>query len=133
MPSQQWSGHKSGSNYMTDDQLSVFVGNNTRMPTSQIEMTISCRNLINTDVLSKSDPFCIISMRESWQNKYFEIARTETIDDTLNPHWVRKVNLAYNFESIQKMRFEVNDEDVGDTDFLGAFETVIRILKIKLY
>lgn len=95
MPSQQWSAHASSAQYAADDQLAVFVGAN-RMPTSQIEMTISCRNLINTDVLSKSDPFCIISMKEPWQNKYYEIARTETIDDTLNPQWVKKILLSYN-------------------------------------
>lgn len=98
MPSQQWSTHTSSAQYAADDQLAVFVGAN-RMPTSQIEMTISCRNLINTDVLSKSDPFCIISMKEPWQNKYYEIARTETIDDTLNPQWVKKILVSYSFGS----------------------------------
>lgn len=96
MPSQQWSTHASSSKYVTDDMLSIFVGAN-RLPTSQIEMTISCRNLINSDVLSKSDPFCLISCKEPWQDQYYEIARTEVIQDSLNPQWVKKVVLAYNF------------------------------------
>lgn len=108
MPSQQWSAHTSSSStYMTDDQLAPFVGAN-RLPTSQIEITVSCRNLINSDVLSKSDPFCIISMKEPWQKKYFEIARTETIDDCLNPQFVKKIVIAYNFVSIHSLPLSVS-------------------------
>lgn len=58
------------------------------LPTSQIEMTISCKNLLNTDYTSKSDPICLIFMKESWQDEYLEIGRTEQINDNLNPEWV---------------------------------------------
>lgn len=104
--------------------LEPFSSNAT--PTSQLELTLSCRNLINTDLLSKSDPFCIISMKESWQDQYYEIARTEMIKDSLNPQWVRKAIVNYSFEAIQRIRFEVRDEDVTVSDFLGSFETTLR-------
>lgn len=55
----------------------------------------SCRNLMNTDLLSKSDPYCIVSMKEPWQDQYYEIGRTETINDTLNPQFVKKTILDY--------------------------------------
>lgn len=97
--------------------------------TTQIEMTLSCRNLINMDVLSKSDPYCVIYMKESWQEKYHEIARTECIQDTLFPEWVKKVIINYNFETIQHIKFEVRDEDDNGTfDMLGTFETTISDL-----
>lgn len=67
------------------------------LPTSQVELTLSCRNLLNTDLLSKSDPYCVVSMREPWQDQYYEIGRTETINDTLNPQWIKKIILDYNF------------------------------------
>lgn len=103
-----------------------FLSNST--PTSQVELTLSARNLLNTDILSKSDPYCIVSMKELWQNKYYEIARTEMIKDSLNPQWVKKVFVNYSFESIQRIRFEIRDEDVGVSDFLGYFETTLADL-----
>lgn len=98
------------------------------LPTSQVEVTLSCKNLLNADIISKSDPFCIVWMREPWQEQYYEIARTETIDDTLNPQWVKKLVLNYNFETIQKLKFEVRDEDLQGSDFLGYFETTVSDL-----
>lgn len=97
------------------------------LPTTTVELTLSARNLRNADFLSKSDPYCLISMKEPWQNRFFEIARTEVIQDTLNPEWVKKVVLNYNFETIQKLKFEIRDEDEGgDYDFLGVFDCTLR-------
>lgn len=67
-------------------------------------------------------------MKEPWQDQYYEIARTETIDDTLNPQWIKKVLVNYNFETIQKIRFEVLEKDVQNDDFLGFFETTLSDL-----
>lgn len=100
-------------------------GGSAVIPTSQIEMTLSCENLLNTDVLSKSDPFCIVYMKESWQDKFFEIGRTEKINDNLNPKWVKKFIIDFNFESVQKIRFEVWDVDPEGNDYLGEYETTV--------
>lgn len=122
MASNKWSTNvNNGPSYVPNEILTPFASN--AQPTSQIEMTLSCRNLINTDILSKSDPYCMVQMKESWQDKYFEIGRTETIDDNLNPEWVKKFIINYNFETVQKMRFEVWDVDPNGQDFLGEFET----------
>lgn len=119
---QKWA-NTSSSKYVTNEMLEPFI--NSQLPTTQIEMTLSCRNLLNTDFITKSDPFCIISMRESWQDQYYEIARTETIDDNLNPEWVKKIVMNYSFETVQKMKFEVWDEDLQGKDYLGHFETTL--------
>lgn len=95
------------------------------MPTTLIEMTLSAKNLINADVLSKSDPYCLVQMKEPWQEKYFEIGRTEIIKDNLNPEWVKKFLINYNFETIQKLRFAVWDQDSNGDDFLGEYETTL--------
>lgn len=95
------------------------------LPTSQIELTISCRNLLNLDITSKSDPFCIVKMKETWQDAYFEVGRTEIIKDNLNPEWVKKFLINYSFETVQKIKFEVWDVDPGQNDYLGEFETTI--------
>lgn len=62
------------------------------------------------------------------QDQYYEIGRTETINDTLNPQWVKKVILDYNFESIQKIKLEVMEKDLQSSDFLGFFETTLSDL-----
>lgn len=101
------------------------IGGGASMPTTQIEMTLSCENLINADVLSKSDPYCIVQMKEAWQTKFIEIGRTEHIDDNLNPEWVKKFAISYNFETVQKIRFEIWDQDKHGDDFLGEYETTL--------
>ncbi len=99
------------------------MGGKAIMPTSQIEMTISCRALCNKDILSKSDPYCLILMKDSWQEKFYELGRTETIRDSLSPEWVKKFILDYNFEMVQRVRFEIWDLDPNGKDFLGYHET----------
>lgn len=126
--SNQWSRQFSNVNsnsagYVPTDILAPFTTGNE--PTSQIEMTLSCRNLLNTDILSKSDPYCMVQMKGSGQDKFYEIGRTETIDDNLNPEWVKKFIINYNFETVQKMLFEVWDVDPNGQDFLGRFETTL--------
>lgn len=101
------------------------LGGSAAMPTTLIEMTLSAENLINADVLSKSDPFCTVQMKETWQDKFFEIGRTEIIKDNLNPEWVKKFEISYNFETVQKMRFQIWDEDPNGNDFLGEYETTL--------
>ncbi|CAG2121477.1 unnamed protein product, partial [Medioppia subpectinata] len=64
-------------------------------------------------------------MKDSWSEKFNEIGRTETITDNLNPEWVKKFVISYNFETVQKMRFEVWDLDPDGKEFLGHFETTL--------
>lgn len=103
-------------------QSSNMVNN---LPTTQIEMTISCKNLLNRDITSKSDPFCIVRMKESWQETFVEVGRTETILDNLSPEWVKKFLINYSFETIQRMSFEVWDRDPTKDEFLGEFTTTL--------
>lgn len=116
--------------YITDDMLAPFVPS-LFLPTSQIELTISCRNLINSHLISKADPFCIVSMKRPWQDKFKEIARTETIHNTLNPEWVKQIIVEYNFECIQNIKFEIRDKDLKPNEFLGRFETTVSELVSK--
>lgn len=117
---------KSSAQYITDDMLSPYVP--SFFPTSQVELTLSCRNLVSTHIMSKSDTFCIVSMKRPWQDKYLEVARTETIENTQDPQWVKKIILAYNFETIQNIKFEIRDRDMKSGDFLGRYETTLSEL-----
>lgn len=62
-------------------------------------------------------------MKDSWQEKFVELGRTETIQDSLCPEWVKKFIIDYNFEIVQRIRFEIWDLDPDGKDFLGYHET----------
>lgn len=126
MPLKGWATNAAYAKTVTNEMLAPFLPSS--LPTSQVELTLSCRNLINTDLLSKSDPYCVVSMKEPWQDQYYEIERTETINDTLEPQWVKKVVLNYNFETIQKIKFEVMEKDIQSSEFLGFFEATLSDL-----
>eukprot|EP00064_Thunnus_orientalis_P010299 superscaffoldBa00001385_g10325 len=57
-------------------------------------------------------------------NKKLKFGRTEVIDNTLNPDFVRKYILDYFFEEKQNLRFDLYDvdsksPDLSKHDFLG--------------
>uniref|UniRef100_A0A7N6AW64 C2 domain-containing protein n=1 Tax=Anabas testudineus TaxID=64144 RepID=A0A7N6AW64_ANATE len=84
---------------------------NTRVPATKIEVTVSCRSLLDVDTFSKSDP-----------GMFF--GRTEVIDNTRNPDFVRKFVLDFFFEEKQNLRFDVYNVDsrscnISKHDFLG--------------
>lgn len=128
MPPKKWSIDTTSSNkYVTDEMLTPFIPA-SQLPTSKIELSLSCRNLLNANLLNKLDPYCKILLKESDENQFKEVARTEVIKNTLNPEWTEKVVLIYNFETIQRIRFEVMDEDNDDSDLVGLFETTLSEL-----
>ena len=95
------------------------------IPTSKVELSISCRNLVDLDILSKSDPQCFVYQKDLYHDRFYEIGRTEEIRDNLNPDFVKKIILDYNFESVQKLRFELWDIDPVGKEFLGQSETTL--------
>ncbi|CAF96794.1 unnamed protein product [Tetraodon nigroviridis] len=158
-----------------EDMSSVYdfdpiTGN---IPATKVEITVSCRNLLDKDTFSKSDPLCVLYTQgvetKQWRelcaaackgnplqavvftsgqiNRFcFEptqsaqnrkrpemvlgtvdltsFGRTEVIDNTLNPDFVRKYILDYFFEEKQNLRFDLYDvdsksPDLSKHDFLG--------------
>ena len=93
------------------------------VPTTQVELSISCRGLRDLDLTSKSDPQCFVYLKDSYQDNYYEVGKTEMIKDSLNPEFVTKIQMNFNFEVVQKVRFDVIDIDPVENDFLGRMET----------
>jgi len=96
-------------------------------PTSTVELSIKCNNLADLDVFSKSDPFCVLYMKDSRSNQWLCFDKTETIDNNLNPHFQKKFVMQYKFEERQLLRFDVYDSDGNDADldahdFIGSME-----------
>lgn len=95
--------------------------------TSMVELSLSCLNLPDCDIITKSDPQIFVYLLDLiGKDKKCEIGRTEVIQDNLNPRFAKKILMQYHFEQIQRLRFEVYDIDpVGGNDFLGALDTTL--------
>ncbi|XP_075260600.1 copine-8-like [Convolutriloba macropyga] len=97
---------------------------------SRIELTIWCRSLKNKDVTSKSDPMCILMLKNEENDKYEEIGRTERVENSLNPDFTTKMLLTYHFEIKQALQFCVYDCDEGlsnpkKADELGSLRVTL--------
>uniref|UniRef100_A0A9J7YG61 Copine 8 n=1 Tax=Cyprinus carpio carpio TaxID=630221 RepID=A0A9J7YG61_CYPCA len=80
---------------------------NATIPATKVEITVSCRNLLDRDTFSKSDPICVLYTQGIGSKEWREFGRTEVIDNTLNPDFVRKFILDYFFEERQNLKFDL--------------------------
>uniref|UniRef100_A0A667Z5N7 Copine 8 n=1 Tax=Myripristis murdjan TaxID=586833 RepID=A0A667Z5N7_9TELE len=82
---------------------------NATIPATKVEITVS---------------FCVLYTQGIGNKEWREFGRTEVIDNTLNPDFVRKFILDYFFEERQNLRFDLYDVDsksanLSKHDFLG--------------
>ncbi|XP_034718586.1 copine-3-like isoform X2 [Etheostoma cragini] len=96
---------------------------------TKVELTISCENLMDMDVFSKSDPLCALYINTSG-SRWHEFGRTEMIPNCLNPKFAKKFVIDYYFEVVQRLKFCVYDidnttYDLSDDDFLGELECTL--------
>ena len=79
-----------------------------------ISLHISGTKLKDMDVLSLSDPMCVLFVNsgDGWK----EFGRTEVIQNNLNPEWVTHFTVMYIFEIRQPLLFKVYDVDHGKAD-----------------
>jgi len=103
---------------------------------SKVELSISCTNLANKDLTSKSDPICVVKQKNS-EGNYVEVGRTEQIKESLNPIFSKRISLKYYFEQVQDLKICIYDVDnssstLKDDDFLGkTYMTLGQIVSSK--
>ncbi|XP_077496561.1 copine-8-like isoform X2 [Amblyomma americanum] len=100
------------------------------VPVTKVEISVSCRKLKQKDVLSKSDPMCVLFMRACEADNWWEVGRTETMQDCLDPDFVTKFLVDYFFEERQQLIFKLYDVDskstnLQDHDFLGQLSCTL--------
>jgi len=101
------------------------------MPTTKLELTLRCQDLPKSDLFSKSDPMCVVYLKDSSQAEWTEVGRTEVINDDHDPKWAKKVEVNYSFETKQQIKFAVYDidssspEKLGEQELLGRYETTM--------
>ncbi|XP_017293326.1 copine-3 isoform X1 [Kryptolebias marmoratus] len=96
---------------------------------TKVELTVSCENLLDRDIGSKSDPLCVLLMYSS-SNQWYEVGRTEKVQNCLCPKFAKKFVVDYYFEIVQKLKFGIYDidnttVDLSDDDFLGELECTL--------
>uniref|UniRef100_A0A3B3VKK9 Copine family member 9 n=1 Tax=Poecilia latipinna TaxID=48699 RepID=A0A3B3VKK9_9TELE len=104
---------------------------NTRVPATKIEVTVSCswncfyfNPHFHLSLLSASLPVVVLYVQGVGTKEWREFGRTEVIDNTRNPDFVRKFVLDFFFEEKQNLRFDVYNVDsrscnISKHDFLG--------------
>ncbi|XP_023603197.1 copine-2 isoform X2 [Myotis lucifugus] len=97
----------------------------------KVELSVSGQNLLDRDVTSKSDPFCVLFTENN--GRWIEYDRTETAINNLNPAFSKKFVLDYHFEEVQKLKFALFDQDKSSTqldehDFLGQFSCNLGVI-----
>uniref|UniRef100_A0A665UYE4 Copine-2 n=1 Tax=Echeneis naucrates TaxID=173247 RepID=A0A665UYE4_ECHNA len=98
---------------------------------TRVELSVTAASLLDRDVASKSDPFCVLF--HEVDGNWVELDRTETAVNNLNPVFGVKFQVDYHFEEIQKLRFAIFDEDKCATqlyehDFLGEFVCTLGVI-----
>uniref|UniRef100_A0A2K5EP50 Copine family member 9 n=1 Tax=Aotus nancymaae TaxID=37293 RepID=A0A2K5EP50_AOTNA len=102
--------------------MSLGGASERSVPATKIEITVSCRR---PDVLPSPPPPAVVVLytQSRASQEWREFGRTEVIDNTLNPDFVRKFVLDYFFEEKQNLRFDVYNVDsktnISKPDFLG--------------
>lgn len=121
------------SNDEVDDALRLLGGASLSTP---VELSIRCEGLKNSDLMSKSDPFVVVSMRPPG-GQWIERGRTEIVANSAAPTFVTRIRLDFRFEETQEVKFDVYDCDssfktsdaaklkLNGQDFLGSTVTTL--------
>uniref|UniRef100_A0AAQ4QIG2 Copine-3 n=1 Tax=Gasterosteus aculeatus aculeatus TaxID=481459 RepID=A0AAQ4QIG2_GASAC len=96
---------------------------------TKVELSISCTDLLDKDVGSKSDPLCVL-LQSSGKDNWTELARTERLKNSSSPSFSQRLRVDYHFETVQNLKLGVYDidnssADLGDDDYLGGVELTL--------
>ncbi|KAK2821390.1 hypothetical protein Q7C36_020733 [Tachysurus vachellii] len=96
---------------------------------TKIELSVSCKNLLDKDVGSKSDPLCVLQQSVG-TDQWTEVDRTERVKNCQDPEFSKRLCIDYSFEKVQKIKLLIYDidnksVDLKDDDFLGGFECTL--------
>ncbi|KAE8123777.1 hypothetical protein FH972_018706 [Carpinus fangiana] len=93
-----------------NDAVGHFLKSRGHAPFSEIELSYSASDLRDRDVLSKSDPMVIVYTKGR-DGVLEELGRTEVVLNSLNPKWITKHTITYQFHIVQTLVFRVYDVD----------------------
>lgn len=97
----------------------------------KIELNLSLRNIPKLDLLSPSDPFIIVSMKDERTGAYLNVGKTEIVWDNPNADFSKDIRINYLFEEIQYVKLDIYDADEQQTtqlskhDYIGCAEFIV--------
>ncbi|XP_027163140.1 protein BONZAI 3-like [Coffea eugenioides] len=109
---------------------------------TKLELSVSASKLRDRDIISKSDPMAVVYAKKR-NGTLEELGRTEVIMNNLEPTWIQKISVNYQFEIVQPLIFHVYDVDsqyynlpvknlkLKDQDFLGEASCVLSEIVTK--
>ena len=96
-----------------------------------IELQFACENLVNVETFSKDSP--VLYLLQLQNMRWVKLGQTELIHNNLNPQWLTKILVSYNFERNDKYRLEVHDvvdqtkiNNMNSNEALGYLEFTIH-------
>jgi hypothetical protein len=94
-----------------------------------ISISISCRELRNMDKLSLTDALVHVYEWNVSLGQWKLVGKTETVMDNLNPDFTTRIKMPYVFESTQRLKFELWDQDSPtEFEYMGCVETTIGVI-----
>jgi len=82
---------------ISDAVLDAAIGSNPMAALKQrISLTFEGENLPNLDVGSKTDAFIVLYSMVN--GRKIKLGETEVIPDSLNPKWIKSIDVDYYFE-----------------------------------
>ena len=88
-----------GTNEIYDEALNYALNASPAASLKQrVGITLACMNLPNLDVGSKTDAMCVIWDISADNGRPKRVGETEIIADSLNPEFVKEINVDYFFE-----------------------------------
>ena len=97
-------------------------------PSNKIQIFISCRKLKDLDILSKSDPVCVMFLKDSKSNSWQRLGETEMMLNNLNPDFTKSFTIDYYFEKQQDIKFELYDVDPNGREHIGDYTATVSKL-----
>lgn len=93
-----------------------------------VNLHVSAKKLKDVDIVTVSDPICVLFTFDNAKQQWTEFGRTEVIWNNLNPEWITFFTIMYVFEIKQELKFCVYDVDDNKTDLkkqklIGEVET----------
>ncbi|OAY82000.1 Protein BONZAI 3, partial [Ananas comosus] len=104
-----------------------------------LELSLSASKLRNLDILSKSDPMVVLYAKKQ-DGRLEEIGRTEVILNSLNPSWITKFFINYQFEIVQPLVYDVDTKyhstpvkmlKLSEQDYVGEASCVLSEIVTK--
>lgn len=95
---------------------------------NSVQIYISCRGLVDLDVMGKSDPFVELFTKTEKESTWFSLGQSEVVWNDLNPDFTKVFRANYFFEKNQFLRAEIYEHDDDAPQLIGWYEIALNKL-----